>query len=1134
MATNNGDDRHLSRSGTAQTTRFPEALDPGYFQLDDRDLISLLADTVQQAKNLWFYNRENQPVSNWEDFLQKDTLILLILISKSDFKRSLEWINSVLQKLSDIQTRSTIDEKQFYDDVSEKSGQMLRWLNNWKASLQSEKEATIIVNDIDKAVELVRTLNDIVAAILATENEQRDELIAKLQERYNNLWIIFKQIQISAGSTLRIWLRKRGNVQPHIALLITFFELFRYPQQILNSINKRHLDYYYKDLLGFKQRPGEPDRTYVYFVPEASANPVSLAAGTTLTGTDSADQEVLYKTQEAVTVSQVAVGDVYSLLISRDKSVSTGNQELLGAITNLSVRKCPALPLKSDSSCQPGWSPFGTGDHSVNAGEVGTAENSPAGILITSEILSLREGERKITIKIPCSTNDYLKNLIKSTVNENYEVDLKDALFLSYTGEGGWNAINGVSVMILSIFQEQNAIAIEFTLSASDPAFVSYTENIHRKGIHAAQPVLQLSLNSDAAHFPYEILSNLQVRDVEINVSVKGLSNSTVYTETGKVPAGQVFSPFGSVPAPGSYFTLSNEELFHKEIAHLEIRLIWHNLPVHSIALNELMEYFKGYNLKDEAINKEYALIVNMQGDGKWEAIDSFPFTGPDENPEGAPAVSVISLNEIGPCLLKFELDAPDFAFGHKYYPGALRNAVLEKIGKPGNAYEEPVPPFTPMLKHITLDYEAQTKFSDAADRLHKPLVYHITPINGATEVVPGQQASDLLPPLSHVEGMFFIGLKKLTPAQPVSLLFLINESNGEANDNMPELAWSYLAKDAQWKPLPPGCLLSNTTGNFRHTGLIRFFLPDDAEARSVAMSPAQHWIKAEISRNLSSFHAITGIYANAIEALREVSPDDTHEQIYPLPAGTVQALQEPVEGINKVMQPVKSFGGRRKETEKAFYARVSERLRHRNRAVTPWDYERLVLDAFPDVAFAKCFPAEQTGEMVPEVKIVVFPETREAPFTHAYQPMLSSPRLGSIASFLQSRTAPFSRLKVMNPVYEQVKIDCKVCFYEPEKQGGWILHQLQEDIKDYLSPWVKTGKYDHKLGEGLRVSDISSFLQQRPYIDTVSEIRLTNVNTNGAQISSGLLPASHLWSVLTSAPEHDIQEYTRPETTSQ
>ena len=71
----------------------------------------------------------------------------------------------------------------------------------------------------------------------------------------------------------------------------------------------------------------------------------------------------------------------------------------------------------------------------------------------------------------------------------------------------------------------------------------------------------------------------------------------------------------------------------------------------------------------------------------------------------------------------------------------------------------------------------------------------------------------------------------------------------------------------------------------------------------------------------------------------------------------------EATPGLAVVRQPWPSFDLRPQETASGWITRVAERLRHRARALTPWDCERLVLQAFPEVFKLKCIPRSETGE---------------------------------------------------------------------------------------------------------------------------------------------------------------------------
>src|SRR5207244_8202393 len=94
---------------------------------------------------------------------------------------------------------------------------------------------------------------------------------------------------------------------------------------------------------------------------------------------------------------------------------------------------------------------------------------------------------------------------------------------------------------------------------------------------------------------------------------------------------------------------------------------------------------------------------------------------------------------------------------------------------------------------------------------------------------------------------------------------------------------------------------------------------------------------------------------------------------------GTITRLVQRNANIQKVTQPNASFGGRGPEDTTGYFRRSSERLRHRNRAVTPWDLERLVLEAFPDVFKVKCLPHTNANGSFKagEAALVIVPNVR-------------------------------------------------------------------------------------------------------------------------------------------------------------
>ena len=147
-----------------------------------------------------------------------------------------------------------------------------------------------------------------------------------------------------------------------------------------------------------------------------------------------------------------------------------------------------------------------------------------------------------------------------------------------------------------------------------------------------------------------------------------------------------------------------------------------------------------------------------------------------------------------------------------------------------------------------------------------------------------------------------------------------------------------------------------------------------------------------------------------AVKATFVDRSNDPNHFSQPLAPGSIQALVERDPVVQTIVQPYSSFKGRRQETSQAFYTRVSERLRHKQRALTTWDYERLVLENFPQIYKVKCLSqADQTN--VPgaaQVIVVVIPDiSNTAPF-FPLEPKAPLYLLKEIETYLQTRTSPF------------------------------------------------------------------------------------------------------------------------------
>lgn len=204
-------------------------------------------------------------------------------------------------------------------------------------------------------------------------------------------------------------------------------------------------------------------------------------------------------------------------------------------------------------------------------------------------------------------------------------------------------------------------------------------------------------------------------------------------------------------------------------------------------------------------------------------------------------------------------------------------------------------------------------------------------------------------------EGMLFIGVENLKPLQMVSMLFQFAEGSAEnEDDDPPTINWSYLTYN-EWRPLKAEHIVSDSTYGFQTTGIIKIDTPENASSHNTIITDGLIWFCASVSENANRIPQLIDVVTQAVEAKFQDNNNDPSHYDNALPAASIGQLVKPVAQIASVKQPFQSFDGKHKEIGREFYTRVSERLRHKGRAITAWDYEHLVLDRFPSIYKVKC-----------------------------------------------------------------------------------------------------------------------------------------------------------------------------------
>jgi hypothetical protein len=202
---------------------------------------------------------------------------------------------------------------------------------------------------------------------------------------------------------------------------------------------------------------------------------------------------------------------------------------------------------------------------------------------------------------------------------------------------------------------------------------------------------------------------------------------------------------------------------------------------------------------------------------------------------------------------------------------------------------------------------------------------------------------------------------------------------------------------------------------------------------------------------------------------------------------------------IFEIIQPYTSFNGKPREQGIDFYIRVSERLKHKNRALTLDDYEKLILAQFPQIYKVKCVPQSECARagvelLAPEARgeivvIVILKNSNSTPFFPS-KPKTPANLLEEIQRYIRPYMPPLVKVTVRNPRFEEIKYRLAVKFSEGYDRGYYI-NILNEDIKRFLSPWAYDKEAEVSFGASVYSSSVINFIENRDYVDYVANFGL-------------------------------------------
>ena len=332
------------------------------------------------------------------------------------------------------------------------------------------------------------------------------------------------------------------------------------------------------------------------------------------------------------------------------------------------------------------------------------------------------------------------------------------------------------------------------------------------------------------------------------------------------------------------------------------------------------------------------------------------------------------------------------------------------------------------------------------------------------------------------------------------------------------KVTWSYLS-GSTWMPFDSGSILKDTTEGLSRSGIVMLSLKPGIFQKNGGMSSDYKWIRA-ITDNDNACK-IAQIIPCALELEYYSESEGSGPQGKVLPAGSITKLAGDIPGIKSVSQPFDGLAGKMAETEASFNRRVSEQLRHKNRAWTAWDYEHIVLERFSEVAYVKCLSAHTIKNQTAPgaLTLIVVPQSSPTDLKPAPNNVLRN----DIANYVRQHCSPFVNVNVSGPVYKEIRVIVSVHLRDGYSDTGRYTSLINEELKNYLKTWTGTSSEKGNFRSGAGKSEIIAFLEALPYVDYIDGI---NLNAGDASEDEYEITVTKPHELLTSAPSHSVKCY--------
>lgn len=1120
------------------------------FKIDDRSFETILAYITSYLGHINFYSTTNKMDGNWDALVLNDPIIYMAGIIEKP-------LNTIVARTADDQKIQELLD--WYAKIEEWYGN----LNKLNEKKLADKIRNIIVDVLEdkKKILLARKKPE-----PALQSPSKPTLMSPvkpevapdipLEEIANTFKKAILHIQNFTRDYLRNHIFSKNDHMPNNAMYIAFAFLYQKIQEQINEIPRRHLDFYYKDILKQTLDPGIPTNTIVCFEVLKESRNVDIPKGTVLSAGKlfGNKKEVLFKTKRPILANPIQVESLRTLYFNKNPYIKIGTDAPV--ISNIIKKDILSAGKKIEGVKK--WPLFGADQDILLTSKVTTTTRVDIGFMIGSPVLFMEDGNREISMTftfVEDSWNTIFWKLVQQImINENSPLDVvfnrifEKTFQIQYSSEKGWETLTSYELLLE---EESRSFVIRFVLGNSAPPITSLTSEAQ----YSEWPMIKVLLDEYAPVYTYSFFKGMELESVGLEVNVTEIKNVSLYNNVGKMPLTKSFDLFGPLPSLGGYLMIGKSELFKKELMNFDIHIHWDNTPKD---LGGFPTYYDAY--EETFSNDSFKVVVQALSNAYWfprdpDVSDAFDLFGTENclSPEGYETVMIspkrsIAVDTMGVFefsrnygqkdpikydirteggFIKLTLIAPDDAFGKELYQ---KNYAQIAMYNAKNEASLPLPntAFVPKVKEVSLDYTARDIIyfnnSFSSDDNSNTVVgdyIHITPFGTQKTVSDSRVYKNTMIADFEGEGYLYIVLSGVDPQIGFSVYFDLWNTNPEHNAQIENIVFQYKELD-HWEPLDKKHIITDGTNQLTKSGIVELTLPNHLHA-----SNGRYELRLIAKADAYVYPILSNLYPNAVETScinEEVGI--IGKEVEPF---TISKLQKKIVGIKKIQQPSASYGGKLPGTPEQFYTDVSERLRNKDRAVIIKDYEQLILRYFHQVAVVKCTNLDECFKPVPgKIQLVVL----GLKWTHEHHWYFNADQLDGMTQFIKKKSNSFINIQVRNPSVEWLLVNCVVEFYAEDK-GGYYMNELNAAINAYLCPLTHNDD-DSMDGKGIGAIIVPrmlmSYIENITYIKSVKKLDIEHIVKHGINDftvkvyeENQEVKATRPWAILTPETKHNI-----------